>query len=458
MDRSRAYAGHPAHHAFHFAPPRLVGRCEPRASILLAVRALARAPWLNCGSASRKLGLLICLFVGAFGAPNRAHADYALGPGDKLQISAYGISDLSRQVVVSADGAIDLPLIGTLHVAGMSAAQLKEKVRATFVAKGLLSQPDIIVEITEYRPFFISGDVSRPGAYPFRPGLTVRQAVAVSGGFDALRYHSATNPFLDSADLRDRQEQSAVDLFRESVRLARYQAQLKGADDFVVNSKDKPPVDPTVAKAILDSERQLLKQDVNSDKNQRSSDQRAIDLARAQAQALQIELQSEARASQQQTGEVARMQGLYQRGIAPVVRLSEEQRAGSAAESRALTTQAALSTAQRSLEELVRKAQQNEEARTRDTLAHVQDSEVNLAKIKSDIEANNAKFEVLGSARATFGASPEARSTVRIYRKDSDGAHTLLGRVRRCGRTRRSRGNRTQSLWPLAPTDDPLGS
>ena len=120
-------------------------------------------------------------------------ADYRLAAMDKLHIrvaewrTAEGAvrdwSSLSGDYSVGPAGNISLPLIGELPVTGKTTAEIATAIGDQLQQKfGLLDRPDASVELAEFRPFFISGDVDKPGQYPYVPGLTVLKAVSLAGG------------------------------------------------------------------------------------------------------------------------------------------------------------------------------------------------------------------------------------------------------------------------------------
>ncbi len=107
---------------------------------------------------------------------------YRLDAGDRVRVIVFGQTDLSNTYVVDQAGAIAIPLIGTVPARGRSTAQVETDIAAK-LRKGYLRNPDVSVEIDRYRPFFAMGELGAPGQYPYVPGLTVQQAVAVAGGF-----------------------------------------------------------------------------------------------------------------------------------------------------------------------------------------------------------------------------------------------------------------------------------
>jgi polysaccharide export outer membrane protein len=115
-----------------------------------------------------------------------------LGPGDQVRIITFGEEQLTGEFRVDATGKIALPLAGTVHAAGLTPEQLAGAVTEKLRQSKLYRNPSVSIEVVTYRPFFILGEVNRPGQYPYQPGMTVLTAVAVAGGFT---YRAVTNRF-----------------------------------------------------------------------------------------------------------------------------------------------------------------------------------------------------------------------------------------------------------------------
>jgi len=107
---------------------------------------------------------------------------YALGLGDKVRITVFGEPELSVSAWVGDQGTIPYPLIGELPVRGLRLPEVERLVVARLKGPYLVD-PQVTVSVDEYRPFFVLGQVNRPGGYPYAPGLTVRKAVSFAGGF-----------------------------------------------------------------------------------------------------------------------------------------------------------------------------------------------------------------------------------------------------------------------------------
>ncbi len=125
--------------------------------------------------------LLLCLIT-----INLAQADgvdsYKLGAGDFISISVYGEDDLSIDVRIGSSGSISYPLLGDVWVLGLTTKQLETKLVAGLKGPFLID-PSVTVSMLEYRPFYVKGEVKRPGSYSFHPGLTVDRAISIAGGF-----------------------------------------------------------------------------------------------------------------------------------------------------------------------------------------------------------------------------------------------------------------------------------
>jgi polysaccharide export outer membrane protein len=114
--------------------------------------------------------------------PVRYDASYHLDAGDKLRVVVYGQEGLTNSYAIDAGGSITMPLIGAVPARGRTTAGLAGEIAAR-LRNGYIREPSVAVEIEAYRPFFILGEVTAPGQYPYVPNMTVESAVAIAGGF-----------------------------------------------------------------------------------------------------------------------------------------------------------------------------------------------------------------------------------------------------------------------------------
>ncbi len=116
---------------------------------------------------------------------------YRLDTGDRVRVIVYGETDLSGEFELDSSGELALPLIGTIQATNLSLRELEKLVTEKF-KDGYLVSPRVNVEVLNFRPFFILGEVKRPGSYPYVSGLTVINAVALAGGYT---YRAKTSNF-----------------------------------------------------------------------------------------------------------------------------------------------------------------------------------------------------------------------------------------------------------------------
>ena len=107
---------------------------------------------------------------------------YTLDTGDVLRVIVYNEQSLSADFTVSDDGTLSIPTLGPVPARGLTVQQVRQEIFDGLNA-GIILEPGLSVQLVQYRPFFIVGEVTRPGQYNFMPGLNVLGAVAVAGGF-----------------------------------------------------------------------------------------------------------------------------------------------------------------------------------------------------------------------------------------------------------------------------------
>ena len=110
-------------------------------------------------------------------------SSYKLGSGDMISVRVLGEEDLRREKVRLSDaGTLSFPVLGEIRVKGMTVGALEDYITRGLKGRYLLN-PQVTVAIEEYRNFYVNGMVEKPGGYPFAPGLTVRKAISIAGGF-----------------------------------------------------------------------------------------------------------------------------------------------------------------------------------------------------------------------------------------------------------------------------------
>ena len=153
--------------------------------------------------------LLSCCIHSLNAAETSSLSSYRLGSGDLITIRVLGEEDYKREKIRLSDaGTISFPFLGEIRVLGLTVGDL-EKLITTGLDKRFLINPNVTVTIEEYRQFYVNGQVIKPGGYPYVPGLTVRKAVSLAGGF---RERAAPDKIYIIADDDARQRPRKVDL------------------------------------------------------------------------------------------------------------------------------------------------------------------------------------------------------------------------------------------------------
>ena len=125
---------------------------------------------------------LLFLLLSTFMVQAKPVYSYNLDTGDEIKIVVYDEPDLTVELIINDDGFINFPLIGRISVTGQTTSQVQRLIHDRLLGDYLLN-PSVQVDIVTYRPFYIHGEVNNPGAYPYQPGMTVDQSVALAGGF-----------------------------------------------------------------------------------------------------------------------------------------------------------------------------------------------------------------------------------------------------------------------------------
>jgi protein involved in polysaccharide export with SLBB domain len=108
---------------------------------------------------------------------------YTLGPGDRMRITVFRHPDLSGEFAIDGRGSLALPLGGSIDAVGLTTRELEQTIGQRLASEGYLVQPQVSIEVLTFRPFYILGEVARPGEYEYKDGMIVTTAAALAGGF-----------------------------------------------------------------------------------------------------------------------------------------------------------------------------------------------------------------------------------------------------------------------------------
>lgn len=132
---------------------------------------------------------------------------YHLGTGDLIRIQVHNEDDLTLEARITSAGSVHFPFLGDIQVSGRTPVQLQ-----TQITDGLrgdfLVDPKVSVSILDYRPFYVNGEVKKPGGFPFKPGLTVQKAIALAGGLTERA--SSSKIYIIPEDAPDSRKQASM--------------------------------------------------------------------------------------------------------------------------------------------------------------------------------------------------------------------------------------------------------
>jgi polysaccharide export outer membrane protein len=126
--------------------------------------------------------LFLVLFSSALFADDSKDTSYRLGSGDKLKITVFNQDDLNGEYLIDGAGNISLPLIGTITAKNSTLSELEQRMKEALSPDYLLN-PKVSIQVLNYRPFYILGEVEKPDSYPYVSGMTYLNAVAIAGGY-----------------------------------------------------------------------------------------------------------------------------------------------------------------------------------------------------------------------------------------------------------------------------------
>ena len=374
---------------------------------------------VNARFAGAVLHTFAALALVMIAGPSRAEP-YRLDRGDLLGITVFGISDFNRNATVNVDGDISLPLVGHLRAAGRTLPELQSQIRDLLAGRDAVRKAEVTVELIQHRPFYITGDVTTPGAQPWRPDLTVRHAVALAGGYSIMRGRNLDTPH-SAAELSGRYHALMVEYVRLEARLSGLQAELhnKGTIDF--ERLERVIVPAELLERIKELEaRNLAERRTNFD-NEKKHLSDLIVLSDSQIKTLeQGRVQDQINVAQQLEA-LARASSLQSRALATLTRVSDEQRALAFIKSRELDTLARLGRARQDRQEQGRKLERADDEHRQYLTRAVQDGMVEAEKTLSELRGIGERLLLtgaIGSQLSGLGSKAEAA----IYRKAGEDA------------------------------------
>jgi len=395
-----------------------------------------RANVRSLADAARRVALAL-LAAGVMCSFAVRAAEYRLDVGDVIDISIARIPELPHRVTVQLDGTISFPLLGSVTVAGLTKLEAEARIRSALATKvyratspagvttNIAIEPDdVTASVAEYRPIYVDGDVARPGEHPYRPLMTVRQAVALSGGYDTMRFRSI-NPILEGADLKSEYESLWVEFAKERAHVWRIKSELAGASDPKQLTLFDLPLPNAALAEIAQVETDAFMARQSDHLRQKTFLRRALKEDDDQIAILSEQKKKEEAGAKADAEELQKALDLYSKGTLTSPRVTDARRAVLLSSTRALQTAAQLMLLRRHQEETARQLERLDDERRIKLLAELQDSAIRLDQIRAKLQGIGDKIRYTALLRSQLVRGSGHKPAISIIRKVGDGRRQL---------------------------------
>jgi polysaccharide biosynthesis/export protein len=359
-----------------------------------------------------------------------ASADgYKIAVGDVLSLWVEGAPELSMRLPVGMGGTVIVPLAGEARAAGLTMEEIKSSV-ATMLSQHMLlesskegrsvgvmiARDQIVLDIAEYRPVYVTGDVAKAGAQTFRPGMTARQAISMAGGYDILR-STGSNPLLDAFDLRSQQETLWITYAQTVASVRRVQAEIDNTKLPDIEAElSRLPLGPEVRAQIAETTTAQLALRAGDVAQQKAALDQGVELLRTGVSALTGELQKEKDGAREDQKDLDAMQGFYKSNTVPITRLLDARRAVILSSSQTLQTMSQVNQMIQQTGDIKEKQRELEAQRRISLINELQEGQLKLASLRSELNAAADKLLYASAIKSQFSTSLSKTRSATIYR------------------------------------------
>lgn len=365
--------------------------------------------------------------------PSAAWSDYLLQPGDTLSLSVAGLPELSQKSTINLDGQASFPFVSYVAVKGLTEIEAQDLIREKFQSQVLQRRtPDgrdvattiapnaVTVTVSEYRPIYVNGDVSKPGEQVYRPGLTVRQAIAMAGGLDLVRIRM-DNPFLQAAEYAGEYQTLWTDYARLSSSKWRYEAEISGDRDPSKDPDMSAAVPMEFSQSVVKRAREELQAGFASSDAQKAHLKDIVVKSDAQLELLLSRRDADEEGAKADAVDYKRLQDLASRGNILQNRLSESRRLLLLSTTQSLQTRVQIAQVERERAKASRDIERLDEDRRIAALRELSKVSADLARVKARIAAVSEKLTYTGLIRSQLTNDSTRRPRVRIIKTDGQG-------------------------------------
>ncbi|WP_271581544.1 polysaccharide biosynthesis/export family protein [Bradyrhizobium sp. CCBAU 45389] len=380
----------------------------------------------------RTFGSITLLLCAAMtGAVTSAVAqEYRLGVSDRLKIKVQEWPDLSGEYIITPDGVVSLPLIGNVNVVGLRLDDLAQQISDRLQRRSEKAErPFAAVEITQYRPFSILGDVQRPGEYPFRPGLTVIQAITVAGGYyrpEVGLLRLDRDIALAKGDIRTLVQKQNRLLARE----ARLTAVIAGREDISLPAELRDQQDNPAIAAIAESEQAALAVEYGTIRSETAALEEVKTLYQQEIRSLRGQIEALSQEDSTIQTQLRDMRSLSARGLALMPTLFNLERAAAQISNEKMNMQTAIVRAEENIALAEQRLRERTFERSRSNTRDLQQTRDEIADVRARIRTagdllTEAQISAPAEARERL-AEKTQRSGFILIRKDGETTRALI--------------------------------
>lgn len=386
---------------------------------------------------SRAIAFSLAMVLAVMATVASAAEAYRIETGDTVELAATSVPELRTRSTVGIDGRITLPLVGEVRAKGLTSPELQDAVRREIASKVLRRKSDdgrdisvmiapdeVTVVIVDYRPIYVNGDVSQPGQQAYRPGMSARQAIAVAGGLDVMRFR-AQNPLLEEADFRASYDENWTRYAEQQARVLRLKSELANAPEIDAASLKETPIPAELAERIVSNANAQLAARNSLHQKEKEYLTAAISTEDERIAALSEQQEKEKAGADADREELERVQDLFDRKTVPITRLIDTRRSILLSSTRYLQTIAQRGQSERDRAELAAKLKKLGDQRREVILAELQMAEVELAATRSRLQAVGDKMIYTGLVRSRLVRGKDAEPSIVIYRDAPGGTQAL---------------------------------
>ncbi|TWI63298.1 polysaccharide export outer membrane protein/exopolysaccharide production protein ExoF [Bradyrhizobium huanghuaihaiense] len=380
----------------------------------------------------RTFGSITLLLCAAMtGAVTSAVAqEYRLGVSDRLKIKVQEWPDLSGEYIITPDGVVSLPLIGNVNVVGLRLDDLAQQISDRLQRRSEKAErPFAAVEIIQYRPFSILGDVQRPGEYPFRPGLTVIQAITVAGGYyrpEVGLLRLDRDIALAKGDIRTLVQKQNRLLARE----ARLTSVIAGREDISLPAELRDQQDNPAIAAIAESEQAALAVEYGTIRSETAALEEVKTLYQQEIRSLRGQIEALSQEDGTIQTQLRDMRSLSARGLALMPTLFNLERAAAQISNEKMNMQTAIVRAEENIALAEQRLRERTFERSRSNTRDLQQTRDEIADVRARIRTagdllTEAQISAPAEARERL-AEKTQRSGFILIRKDGETTRALI--------------------------------